>query len=378
MKSYLKQTFNQQHPRIILLLLVIIAITISDLGFGILYKIARGESFYYSAVDPSGVNRRYRRSSPIYHHDLAANVSMPATWGGSYKINTNSLGFKDSEPRHVPLKVAGRRMVLIGDSFTEGVGFSFKDTFAGLLSDHYGSKGIDVLNAGVSSYSPTIYYRKTRYLLENVGLSFTDLVVFLDLSDAQDDAWFYYLDEQDNVINKKDFLSPAKIFFRSYSILYAIPRIFKQRAKAKEFKIKSAMSPINLSISTPRGAWTVDDELYKSYGRIGLRKMTEHMDRLHNLLQMHGISLAVVVYPWPTQIYHGDLESRQVTHWRAWSQKHEVQFINMFPGFISEDQKINENMIKQLFVAHDFHWNKKGHAHVAKLFTSLFGLKTHE
>ena len=89
---------------------------------------------------------------------------------------------------------------MIGDSFTEGVGIEFKNTFAGILQQRLAQNDIEVLNAAVSSYSPIIYFRKTQYLLETAGLEFEHLIVFIDLSDMEDEAKGYKFDQQGNVV----------------------------------------------------------------------------------------------------------------------------------------------------------------------------------
>jgi hypothetical protein len=111
---------------------------------------------------------------------------------------TNSLGFKDGSVRDVPLQTTGRRILLIGDSFTEGIGMPFEDSFAGLL-DHAGKERpekIKFLNADVASYSPSIYYKKIKYLLEK-GLRFDEVVLFSDTSDVTDEATTYFCIDDD-------------------------------------------------------------------------------------------------------------------------------------------------------------------------------------
>jgi len=96
-------------------------------------------------------NRLYRQLSPICHHELKPNAAAWASWGPyRYRIYTNSLGFKDAAVREVPLASDAWRVVLMGDSFTEGLGYAYEDTFAGILHARLAPRGIDVLNAGVS------------------------------------------------------------------------------------------------------------------------------------------------------------------------------------------------------------------------------------
>ena len=81
------------------------------------------------------------------------------------------------------------RVLLLGDSFTEGVGVEAADAFPARLQelvDHAGvQKRWEVINAGEASYSPILEY----LLLKRVGLDLQpDLVILnLDLSDMYDD-----------------------------------------------------------------------------------------------------------------------------------------------------------------------------------------------
>ena len=136
---------------------------------------------------------------PVYDHGFAANFDGYDVWGEArYRLITDSLGFKDASTRDVPLKSASRRILLIGDSFTEGIGQPFENTFAGLLAQEGAKRSskVEFLNAGVASYSPTIYYAKIKYLLDK-GLQFDEVVLFSDSSDVEDEASSYFCIDED-------------------------------------------------------------------------------------------------------------------------------------------------------------------------------------
>src|SRR6187402_212255 len=143
--------------------------------------------------------RPARIANPVYDHGFAAGFDGHDVWGEMrHRLVTNSLGFKDASTRTVPLKPASRRVLLIGDSFAEGIAMSFEDSFAGLLQDagQQRNERIEFLNAGVASYSPVINYKKVKYLLE-LGLQFDEVVVFSDTSDVTDEANFYFCIDDD-------------------------------------------------------------------------------------------------------------------------------------------------------------------------------------
>ncbi len=140
-----------------------------------------------------------RYPHPVYHHALVPNFDGADLWGEEhYRFVTNSLGFRDARVRDVPLKSSTRRILLIGGSFTEGTGLAFEETFAGRLqaAGMARSDKVEFLNAGVLSYSPSLYYKKVKFLIER-GLRFDEVVVFSDVSDVYDEATHYFCQDDD-------------------------------------------------------------------------------------------------------------------------------------------------------------------------------------
>src|SRR5450631_4028995 len=159
-----------------------------------------GFDFVYSTITRGEEKERPARiANAIYDHGFAADFDGYDVWGElRYRLITDSLGFKDASARKVPLKSASRRILLIGDSFAEGIGVSFEDSFAGQLyrAGQERSEKIEFLNAGVASYSPSIYYKKIKYLLES-GMQFDEVVLFSDTSDVTDEATSYFCIDDD-------------------------------------------------------------------------------------------------------------------------------------------------------------------------------------
>ena len=176
-----RENWFEVNPKKSIAFIIIIGFLIIDFSLAAALKIVG--LFEPSYVTSSVREAHYRRAHPIYHHDLAKNISnYTAEWGKQdYQIDTNSLGFKDSSSLSIPLVTKNHRILLIGDSFTEGVGIKFEDTFAGLLKQDFKQQNIEVLNAAATSYSPIIYYRKIKYLIEKVGLKFDSVVVKMKL-----------------------------------------------------------------------------------------------------------------------------------------------------------------------------------------------------
>jgi len=314
--------------------------------------------------------RAVREESPIYHHGLKPSARGRALWGPQrYELVTNSLGFKDATTRDVSLASNGHRVLIIGDSFAEGSGIDYERTFAGLVDAELRGRHVEILNAAVLSYSPIIYLRKVQYLLEDVGLDFDELVVFLDISDIQDET-LYYFDENSNVKKveeertdvSKTLRARAKRLLKENSILARTLR------ELRNVVFSDHWAPVQRSIRLCdwRSRWTVDDEVFEHYGRRGLENADRNLTQLRELLRVRGIPMTLVVYPWPRQIQHRDLDSRQVRYWKDWSERHGVAFQNHFPAFI--DERPFEEVIRRYFISGDIHWNDEGHRLIAERF----------
>lgn len=355
----------RRHPRTAIALVVLFGTVALDVGTAAtLSACGLWES-------PRHPDTYYRSWHPVYHHSLKPNNSFDgARWGNLiYPVRTNSLGFRDREVREVPLQGDQYRLVLIGDSFTEGLALPWEDTFAGMLAERLAPRGVEVLNAGVVSYAPSVYLKKVTYLIENVKLRFDHLVVFIDLSDIQDEYRNYKIEpESGSVVNKRpegldDIL---KRFVADHTILMNAASTWIRHLRKRDENIDD-------QIGERRCLWTIDPDLFEEYGRAGLAAATDRMDELAAFLGARDIQLTVAVYPWPDQIEHRDLESKQVVHWRTWAERHGAGFIDCFPAFI--DERPAREVIAADFIPGDVHMNRAGNAAIADCVMSVLGSK---
>ena len=311
-----------------------------------------------------------RTPSPVYHHDLRKNVDSWSRWGlVRYPLRTNNLGFRDERVREVPPCSEGLRLLLVGDSFTEGIGVAYPETFAGILARELRTQDVEVLNAGVVSYSPTIYYRKTRYLLEDLGLDIDMLVVFLDGSDIPDEAWLDRYGRVRVTLEEKGTsatTSRRPPFEQLKHVLQQHSLIMKAAATLRlvvQERLDEKRRRDRLALDARGVAWDYDPEAYRDYGEQGLRRAAVYMDSLLALSRAHELPMAVAVYPWPDHIYRRMLDSRQRTFWRTWSSRRGIPFFDLFPAFIGGRDP--EKTIRDYHVPYDSHWNTAGHRRVA-------------
>lgn len=364
MERHSKTNRFERHPKTVLVLILVLVVLVADLVFTGVYHIQK-----YGTVHKFADRRALRESSPVFHHSLKVNGQhVEQKWGHlSNPLYTNSLGFKDRRIRQVPLVSSNYRFLFIGDSFTEGVGIEYEKTFVGLVDTALANDHIEVFNAAVSSYSPAIYFKKIEYLLETVGLNFDHLIVFLDISDIEDEEKYYEIREG-RVVGLISQPSRIKEFVYEYTglvknIWVLVAKI--QTALVKDSETLRSPEEKRLGINRHRSLWTINNKVFQEYGRNGLEKARDHMDLLYQLLQQHNKEMTIAVYPWPDQIVHADLYSHQVTFWEKWAKKYSVVFFNFFPSFISHETDPKE-VISKNFIEGDVHWNETGHEVVAR------------
>jgi hypothetical protein len=339
---------------------------------------------------PANPDKEFRISEPHYSHTLRANYATDrATWGTTrFPLRTNSLGFRDAGVRDVAKQPdRGRRVVVIGDSFTEGIGLAWEDSFVGMFAR--GAAGLEVLNAGVLSYAPSVYYRKTASLID-AGYKFDELVVYLDISDIQDEA-IAYREEASGAIVYVGYAvnfwatvdDPAwrlpesegadkppagpKAWLRNHlaysNIAYTL---LKEKIKGRREPPKKML----------RSYWTVDPRI-PGYGEMGVEggigKAVAYMDRLHELLAKNGIALSVAVYPWPDQLEFDTEASRQVGLWKTWCERRGcAHFIDHFPDFFAYT-RAHADWRKRLFIPGDVHHTRAASELIARRLASTYG-----
>ena len=83
---------------------------------------------------------------PVYHHTFAKNKIF---YSKGTKYFTDSLGFRNKKNLKLKQKSEKKRLLIIGDSFTEGIGLDYDKTFVGIISNILNKENIkhQVLNA---------------------------------------------------------------------------------------------------------------------------------------------------------------------------------------------------------------------------------------
>jgi hypothetical protein len=313
--------------------------------------------------------RSARVFDPVYDHGLAPRFDGYDVWGEvRYPLVTDSLGFKDASTRDVPMQSDAHRILLIGDSFAEGIGMTWEDSFAGLLAER-GEKlsdKVEFLDAGVASYSPSIYYRKIKYLLDR-GLKFDEVVLLSDSSDVEDEATSYFCIDDDPKYHQYCTTPPGVVpppaikrdFFIDH---FAVTNRLRITVK-RWLQTLNGNKRRRIETDHDRIGWTTPHPEAVRYQPLGvdggIARSLQNMGKLSDLLASRGIPLTIVVYPWAQQIAQNDRDSRQVRLWRDFCPARCKAFIDLFPVFFAAADR-DKDWYEHLYIVGDDHFSAGG------------------
>ena len=325
----------------------------------ILFLIAVFDSLAAMLFDKSD---SFRIADNFYHHGLKAGVNEMTSWKSDgisfYQIYTNSLGFVDETNREVPLKKNGKRVMFLGDSFMEGVGYPWSQTVAGIISERFRKYDVELLNASVISYSPKLYYLKLKHFLE-MGLEIDELYVFIDISDIIDEVVYdYFVPKEFTEFERK--WQAVDNFFLKGSYTYRTTKINYFHAQQNPYNEHSPFWGGLDGFYAWKPKWTFDDEAYKLYGEKGVESAKKHIDLLRELCEKNGIKLHIGTWPW--EVHAKNRTGRlQYNIWKEYTENHHIDFISLFDFF----EAMPPEEIHSIFIVNDIHWNEKGNKIVA-------------
>ena len=360
--------------------------------------------FYFLPIDLKSKlynNRAHRIKSFYYHHDLRPMASFYDHWGyEKYQIFTNNLGFKDKNNRKINFK--NRNLLFIGDSFTEGVGIKYEDTFVGLIESKLKEKNdnIEILNAGVQSYSTSIYLSKIHYLLNIKKLPITDIVVVVSGGDIFDDAYKYLDIDENFILNHVDHKNKIVInlinFFKSNTLIYQVisritpPKVIPGLIKSLFIKKTSLnynekenelLKISNDEISKMSFLYLQDynylfskDEFDK-WGKNAIDKSINNLKELSKIVEKKNINLNIF-YLYEPAIILREPDIAVLTYIKDSFKSLETNSVSFFElNDYFKGYKDKYEVYKNLFFINDIHLNKKGNKQVFEEILKKINLK---
>jgi len=314
--------------------------------------------------------RQEGRADSYYHHGLKPGICLASQWGAeSYKYCTNSLGMRDSTSRVVPERSPEPRLVLIGDSFTEGVGLPYERTFAGLLAERLRPSGYEVLNAGVKSYSPKLYELRVRHLLEVEKVEFQALIILPDVSDPQDEIVYRPFQPGRHAIARRvDGVLRQHLY--GYRLVRehwpAWSRVLQGSFRADDVATTPGFDTLGpqATFYQERDRWVLDASVQARWGDEGWRRTVESTARLVALARSRGITVAIAIYPWASMIREPLGGAVYLDRWRSAAAGMDVPLVDVVSPFTpSADPDVT---VGNYYIPGDVHMSAAGHVLIAE------------
>jgi hypothetical protein len=353
----------------------------------------------------------FRVPNHYYHHGLVPNATMLDVWGGRQStVFTNSLALKDNAHREVSLKSPTHRVAVIGDSMVEGQGIPYADTFPALFEKKVRETGraIELLNFGVASYSPRLSWAKTKYYLEQVGVTFDELNVFIDPSDAHDEVIYRNIfpvprNSGENAARwTESYLVRNSLLFQLfgrpkywYVVHNLVTGLYPEPPRdsrygqpqddltAEESRLMAELEPMlhrvnpgawweQMLMFFPSGwnrerfGWFSDAAIMERWGGRGVALEKIYLKRLIRLCRERGITVRLVIYPNGPLINEFDPTAYRAI-WSAFAAEQKVPLLDLFPAF-QKSGETGDQLFAKYYIPKDVHWNEAGHALMGQAF----------
>lgn len=320
-----------------------------------------------------GTTKNYSLKSERFHHDIAPNINLPEFWGDyKYQVITNEFGMRIGEKYQFNLNK--KSIGFIGDSFVYGSGINFNKHFINKLN--ISNQGYNFLNLGYVSYSPSIYYKKLKFFIEEKKIKFSSIYLFVDTSDVQDEAIFYRENLDGNIVRKwnsdqknkfrnykyilKNYLKQNSFIFKFYENIY-IKTVHEGPARC--LKNKNQITNFIDYLDYERFGYGHDNELQsENWVKDGQLKIIDYLNKIKNLLDQNDIKLSLVYYPSAIDILKGNDDTENNSHYKFlqnWSNSNFIELIDTSESFMKDKNAINN--YKNNFILCDVHWNNRGH-----------------
>jgi len=321
--------------------------------------------------------------NPYYNHGFNALATGYNYYGSNrYDVSINSMAMLDAYPRIVkPEDKSKKRILFLGDSFVEGVGFPFNQTFCGYLTGMVDTNKIEILNGGCASFSPKLYYLRLKYLLEQDKLKADEVYCFLDYSDVGDEILY-----EDFVASTPSVFTAFKItsllFVRKYSLTAHIYFDISSKAFVSKHldgpnnEIAEAVYWVKSSndflercndFLLVRNFWhgILSQQPFHPCVRSGLGSISNHIVLIKELCAKNNINFRVVIYPYPHLLSTADRRYAEETY-KSLVTGAGVDYVNLYTTFSPSNQDSIPQIVSKYYIGGDSHWNTTGHELVAK------------
>lgn len=323
------------------------------------------------------------QADEIVHHRL-----IPDSWSEmntsefQYTQRVNQLGLRGAE---VTTEDSGQvcRILMLGDSFTMGKGVRDDQTFSVLLQDMLnsanppGSRRVEVLNAGVDSYSPVLCLLRLRQLQPVVKPQV--VVLNFDMSDLlQEQAYrkIASFDQNGDVIAvagraedlslvHPDGMRGVKAWIRQHLFVtrLLVHWLDQMNRAGKPVTVETVVETANPELLQH----TLDPDALNREAQWDA--VFDSFCRIRDYCSTHQIELVLTTYPWGHQVDESEwslgrraflpdkflVSDKSAIAVEKFAAEEGIRMVNAFEAFRRASRK------KRLYFDRDMHWTAEGH-----------------
>ena len=312
-------------------------------------------SFRYFEI---GFGNNPLENSRTYHHVHPKNYSFkmhdPNSEYGGYNVYYDDSRFRspDQNTNITESYNTPDSIVFLGDSFTEGIQVNYQDSFVSLINL---ALDLPTLNLGVSSYSPTIYYLQSKYILDK--LLGETVIMQIYVNDFYDDNLFI-----EKAILKKNELVGIDGGKSNHVIRFLRKSYVARFIRRSQLIIKKILSePRNFNLS---GAY----EYEQNISDVDIKNTVKMIKRTEMTLKKQNKRLFVFLVPSKALSLQNKCCQSDNLYKRFYNQlaKNEISLIDVAPYFE------NYNNQNKLFFPKDPHLTEEGHKLITEAIVNLF------
>ncbi|OGY17679.1 MAG: hypothetical protein A2900_05960 [Candidatus Chisholmbacteria bacterium RIFCSPLOWO2_01_FULL_50_28] len=322
----------------------------------------------------------------ILHHIPKLNgtcsYSDPHSSEAKVNVRFSSVGTRGEEIT-IPKPLDTYRILLLGDSTTAAINVNYEDAFGEklerLLQLTFPNKTIEVVNAGVPSYSGLLEY---LYLRER-GLTLEpDLVITnFNSTDVHDDARYFHLANiapDGTVLTVSEITPDTPLIKKLHWAIFNRSRLYGHHLQFWLIGLKDRLLPqkplVQTTEKTEFGQYEADflvalrEDVRPNYQAIW-HWPRKSLKLLHALTKKHNIPLVISLFPFPLQVNGREWISRERMGFEL-GKTYSTRDLEMMESLAKEEGIPVVNSVEAfrnsqefpLFFPEDIHFTPAGHA----------------
>ncbi len=225
---------------------------------------------------------KYRTKKDSWFHSWPKNTTMDYGYGEfTYKNTFNELGHRETSFTTFKNDTVGKKIICLGDSFTEGDGAPYDSSWVKLLENKLNNQTdiqYNLYNAGVCGSDVMFNY---TMLKENLIDAKPNMVIeCINHSDFED---IYYRGNESRFLPNGTTAAPNE---KKWEVAFKYSHLFRA--------IVTTFTPYNL--------YLINESEWESEQKKIQLDMVNQLNRTASLCASHGIDYCVVIMPFPTDI----------------------------------------------------------------------------